>query len=177
MEEIEWMLIKTENDYFPKEFPDNYPFGKDIDMICNPKHLSLLDGKICAFMDMHVGQDYNYRKVEKGKGHVLYRFELEQCLVLQIDVACADEYLQETFVSKSLAYRIERNGYYIPTMRDEIVYRMAEYCRYPHKEKHLNYIKEHIEYLDRGYLKQNISGRYLEKVEQCLNLLELCGEA
>lgn len=149
LDDLEWMLIKTENDYFPKDFPVSYPAYKDIDMICKRRDAGVFMDRIVSFFGRHEKGQYETKVIsEEGKG---FRVRLELCgfLIFQVDVSYSSDILCEQFIEESLSRRVAKDGYYICDKKDEILYRMADLYRHPKKEKHITYIKNNIENLVR----------------------------
>lgn len=64
-----------------------------------------------------------------------------------VEVFYAHDLLQETFLRNSLSMRIKKDGYYVCSNKDELIYRMMEVYKYPNKRKHLMFIKDNLEKL------------------------------
>lgn len=136
---LDWMLIKTENDYFPANFPDSYALYKDIDMITTGKDAEVIRKRAIAFLENYQNQKYQIKLVSKKTGYLI-RLELEGFLIFQIDISFANEYLNEEFINRSLDNRIKKDDYYIASMMDECLYRFADFMKNPNKKWHLEYI-------------------------------------
>ena len=64
-----------------------------------------------------------------------------------VEVFYAHDLLQETFLRNSLSMRIKKDGYYVCSNKDELIYRMMEVYKFPKKSKHLMFIKDNLEKL------------------------------
>ena len=145
--DLDWMLIKTENYYFPKDFPDAYPMYKDIDMICRREDAKEILERISSFYNKYVNDLYDIKIIIEEEKGFKCRFELKGFLIFMVEVFYAHDLLQETFLRNSLSMRIKKDGYYVCSNKDELIYRMMEVYKYPNKRKHLMFIKDNLEKL------------------------------
>ena len=143
IEAFDWMLIKTDNNYFPEDFPRTYPFYKDIDIICKREHVGILKREIMDSLSENLEDRYQIRKVV-NRGNIRLRIELKGFLIFQFDVMYEDEYLTESFVNDSLSRKIKLDEYYICDTDDELVYRIVDFYKHPNKRNHLEYIKKYL---------------------------------
>lgn len=144
LNDLEWMLIKTENEYYPKDFPVSYPAYKDIDMICKRGDASVFMDRIVSFFGRHEKGQYETKIIsEKGKGFRV-RFELCDFLIFQVDVLYSSDILCEQFIVESLSRRIAKNGYFVCDTKDEILYRMADLYRHSEKKNHAMFIEDNL---------------------------------
>ena len=162
---LEWMLIKTENDYFPEDFPRSYPFYKDIDMICKREQVEMLKGKIMESLTEEIEDIYQVLTVER-QGSIRIRVELKGFLIFQFDLMYEDEYLKESFVNDSLSRKTQIDDYYICDTGDELVYRVVDVYKHPSKTKHLEYLKNY--FVDSCYenLWSAIPDRYKDNLQK-----------
>jgi len=160
IKEQKWMLIKTENDYFPKNFPDTYPMYKDIDLICSKHDFEALTNIIYKFYEKYENEQYRVTVVKKNEDNQRIRFELEGFLIFQVDVSSGFKGIKDLFIEKSLNDRILRNGYYVAQVKDEIVYRMHDLYYHPQKEKHRRYVLQYWSYFEKEYLRNCINEKY-----------------
>lgn len=162
IKDLEWMLIKTENNYFPKDFPDTYPAYKDIDMICKRDESKEILERIVSFYKKYAEHGYDVKVVLKeGKGFQV-RLELCEFLIFQVDISYSIDCFKEKFLNISLSRRIQKDDYWIADIRDEILYRIVEAYKYPNKKRHLEYVKENIVNFDRTYFFENVNIQYKE---------------
>lgn len=137
-----YMLIKSENDYFPKDFPMTYPKYKDIDIICDAESFQKLRNITMDYLSSNVDDRYTIKEIVKYEGNVFIRVELEGFLIFGIDLFASDPFLCDQFIEKSLKHRIQKGSYFVSSQEDDIVYRIVELYRNPQKERHLRFIKE-----------------------------------
>lgn len=164
--DLEWMLIKSENDYYPKDFPDSYPAYKDIDIICKRNELGEMLKHIIVFYTKYESDVYSMKVIEEeGKGFRV-RFELLGFLIFQVDVSCSIEYLKEEFLASSLSRKVRKDGYWISDKRDEVLYRIIEAYKYPSKKRHFCYVRENVGNLDMAYFFANINIQYKEALRE-----------
>ena len=164
-----YVIIKTDVEYMPLDFPEHYPLGKDIDIICANKNEH---EKVLASVKRDVekySDAYNLRFVEirDKEGNVyrtLLRFELKDKLVLQLDMAYRIVSLSEAFSVELCEGRIEKNGYYVPDISKELIVRLCEMMEHPEKVHHTEYVKKHFNKLDYA-----CCNKYL--TEEIMNLL------
>lgn len=149
-----YVITKVDVPYMPSDFPEHYPLGKDIDIIC-------ADEKEYAFVLDSVSKDvqeykdrYNIRVVKKhdncGKEYrSLLRLEQEDhFLVFLFDISCRTGSLACAFTQKMVGNRREANGYYVPTIKYEILIRLDEYHNNMNKHHHIDYVKAHRDAID-----------------------------
>lgn len=145
--DLDWMLIKTENDYFPKNFPDAYPAYKDIDVICRREEAEALCERLVSFFQKYENGRYKTKVVPEKKKGFRIRFELVGFLIFQVDVSWNNYLLQEAFLVDSLNRKTDKGGYFVCNEKDEVIYRIAEVYRHPQKKKHLYYVKDNLDKL------------------------------
>lgn len=171
---FDWMLIKTENDYFPKDFPASYPAYKDIDVICRAAERKDIEKEILMYFAEQLDKRYTVRVTEKLQDGSLIRIELQGFLIFQIDLSSAEEHLCENFIEHSLDEKISRGNYWICGNEDEIIYRIIECYTHPVKEKHLQYVQKNWKdsYLRR--LLDSIQEPYREDVRDLIQKKVMC---
>lgn len=168
MNGYKYMFIKTENDYFPCDFPLSFPKYKDIDVICAEEDMERLKNEILNYFSHSTNSEYNTKEVIKSNGNIQIRVELNGFLIFLVDLFCENKYLCDWYIKNSLDRRIKDNGYYVSEIRDEVVYRFVELFESPHKDYHLKYIREHIE-IGKGYeMVEYIKPQYREEFLQFL---------
>ncbi len=148
-----WMLIKSENEYTSENFPEEFPFSKDADMICSEKEFEKLKELTCSFFQKNVKEIYCVRKIDAAK-RIKVRIEQEGFLIFQIDLSCEADGLKQAFVEESLERRKKVKNYYIADETDEVYFRMNEYKKYPDKKRHLEYVEQHRNLYDEEKMRQ-----------------------
>lgn len=162
-----WMIIKLHTENLPASFPKNFPFSKDIDIICSPDDYN--DIVMCVLNYVKCKSEGYYdpiKVISDDSKHCKIRIELCGYLILQFDILAQSSWFSNEFISASLERRIHQDIYYIPLMRDELCYRMCEYLQNPHKEHHLQYMKEHHNDIDEKLMQKamNLSFTEIKKV-------------
>lgn len=151
-----YVLTKIDSPYMPSDFPLHYPLGKDIDIICaDMDEYQAIIGSILKDVDAYKDA-YSIRLVKKhdDKGQeyrTLVRLELEdQFLVFLFDVATRHRTGVEAsnFAREMMSDRKQREGYYVPSTRHEVVIRLQEVHDYPQKKHHLEYVRLHADNLE-----------------------------
>ena len=167
-----WMIIKLYTENLPDSFPKNFPFSKDIDIICS---LEDYDDIVMCVLDYVKCKSEGYydpiKVISDGGNHCRISIELCGYLILQFDILAQSSLLSDEFVSASLARRIHKDMYYIPSMKDELCYRMCEYLQNPYKEHHFQYMKVHIKDIDEKLMYSSIQ-MPVEKIEKLLLKLQ-----
>ena len=148
--DYEWMLIKTEADYMPLDFPNNIPFSKDVDMISSNDDFINVVESTWQYLNTLLSEKYEIRKID-DKDRVKIRVEKKGFLIIQIDISRSVAGLKQSFVESSLKNRHEKNGYYVSTDRDEVYFRMNEYRQNPNKIWHKVWVENHAELFDAEY--------------------------
>lgn len=162
---IKYVLIKTDTPYCPIDFPKSYAFSKDIDLLCDKKDYEDLKQRTEMFLDKAV-KGFEIRILEKDN-RKLYRVELNGFLIIQLDIGYVLSGLMDKFTFKVLEKRVEKNGYYIPSVADEICIRINELIKNPHKEHHWQYLRKHKEYCNLNYIEELLMCER-EKIEQII---------
>lgn len=143
IENIEYMMIKTETEYMPKDFPENIPFSKDADIIVSENDYNKLISMTKEFFEKELNGKYEIRIIDSSNNFRL-RIENKGFLIYQIDISKKVEGLKQNFIRESLTKRKNKNGYYVSEDSDEVYYRMNEYEIRPNKIWHKKYVEEHI---------------------------------
>lgn len=139
-----WMLIKTENDYFPEDFPKSFALYKDVDIITTIEDAEGIKQNAIDFLRNYQNGIYDIKVINRKMGYLI-RFEIENFLILQIDISFSNKFLNENFIINSLSNKIEKNDYYISSSKDECVYRFVDFIENPYKKKHWEYILSYFE--------------------------------
>ena len=158
-----YVITKIDVPYMPVDFPDHYPLGKDIDIICDgdEEYAQVVES---VLNDIDIYKDYyDIRVVKKiAKESKEYRslIRLEQeghVLAFLFDISCRTGSLAGAFVKELILSRQCRNIYYTPSIKYEIVIRLDEYWHHRRKGHHLDYINVHKDSLD-----EHLCDRYLK---------------
>ena len=169
--DFRYMLIKTENDYFPKNFPISYPKYKDIDIICDKDNFQDIEKTILDYLSSNLDDRYMIKEVIKFEGNVLIRVELKDFLILGFDLHVSVPYVCAEFIDRSLKQRIRRENYFVSCQEDEIVYRMVGLFSNPQKERHLRFIKDNWKETYAEYLLQCVRPQYRKEFKYFISAI------
>lgn len=142
-----WIVIKTDTPTMPDEFPEEYPFSKDIDIICMDEDYEAIIGKTVEFLKRATGKMRGV-SVVSGKEKTQIRVEQNGYLIFLFDIARQLLQMGDEFIKCSIEQREYVNGYYVAKKQHELIYRIYEYLTYPTKKKHYDYIKRNRNILD-----------------------------
>jgi len=162
-----WQLIKLDTPYKPENFPEEFAFSKDIDMVCSPDDFENMIATTVSYFEKECSGYYdNVKSIRKSDNNHSLRIELNGFLIFMIDIWKQSIGLADGYDCESLARRIKVGTYFVPDDADELCYRLAEYIDNPDKIKHLEYVKKHIDKLNEQRVRDNVKG-----VDKILKLL------
>lgn len=134
-----YVIIKEETPYSLKKFPIEYPFHKDLDILCSKDSYLDIVKKCLEFSEVYK-EKYNI-KILKNDINFKLRFELNGFLCYQIDIS--NEY-SNLDLDTLLANKVSKSNYFIPRIEDEIIIREIEYKNSNNsKVHHLDFIKKY----------------------------------
>jgi hypothetical protein len=154
--ERKYVVTKYDVPYMPEDFPLHYPLGKDIDIICKDfNEYGLILESILNDLEQYKDY-YNIRIIKKkdkegNEYRTLVRLEQEdQYLVLQFDVSSRHRIGSATtdFIDEMVSTRQEKDMFYIPQAKYELILRLQELNEHPEKLHHKDYVIRHIKNLD-----------------------------
>lgn len=129
-----WIITKLKSANLPTDFPERFPFSKDIDILCDKEDFKEIIGRSVAFFAEKCKGYYDEPIViREDSTRCRIRIELEGYLIFLIDLCCSLKGLSDEFVNDSLSRRIKQHNYYIPNKSDEICFRINEFIAYPEK--------------------------------------------
>ena len=149
-----YVITKVDVPYMPLDFPDKYPLGKDLDIVCdNSDYLSVVNN-IKEFLKKYE-DDYKiiiHNEYDEGGEDLRSYIRLEQeagYLVLQFDISTANQLGKEfDFINEMISNRILKDCYYIPNIKHELLLRIVEVKNHPEKKHHSKYIMQNLNSLD-----------------------------
>ncbi len=153
--EYKYVITKIDVPYMPKDFPEHYPLGKDVDIICadEREYARIIESVI---KDVQVYEDYyNIRIVRKrdkigNEYRSLLRLEQEgQFLAFLFDISYRTGRLTNAFTQEMTNNRCEVNGIYVPQLKYEVIIRLDEYHNNMSKKHHIDYVKAHRDAVDK----------------------------
>lgn len=139
-----YVLTKTDVPYMQDEFPQSYPLGKDMDVICAKSDYH----KICETIVntlTEMGLPYELREVNKSDAHRLIRIECGGELIYQFDIASVLEDIKDGFVEHVLERKVRAGKYFIPHKSDELILRIYEIMHNNSKKHHIEYVQQHVD--------------------------------
>lgn len=150
-----YVLVKHETPYMTKDFPKSYPFGKDIDIICDINEYESLIDFTTDYLEKR--EHPCALRILTSNNHTLFRLELNDVLLFQIDIGYSIDGISSEFWKKVFDKRELTDEYYVPTIADECIIRANEYIHSPNKKHHLEYISKNRELFNLDDLSQNIT--------------------
>lgn len=158
LNQFSYALIKTEVPYFPLNFPEEIPVGKDLDIICSRDDYAPLLKELKNFAVESEVYDIVFKKMRNDKANTQIRFEIAGKLILQLDVAYKIPHQIADVVSVALEKRVLKDGYYVLDDVYEYLVRMVTYTDKPNKKYHLEYLKAH-----QSVYSEELASKYLDK--------------
>lgn len=162
--QYKWILIKTDTPVRPDNFPDAYPFSKDIDIVCTDEDYEAIIDEAIEFLKNAIGRIYKLNVIN-GVHRTKIRVEQNGYLVLQFDISRSFVHMEKKFIKNSIKEREYINGYYVAKLEYELIYRMYEFLLFPHKNWHLDYIKKNKNFWNANMAKEALP-YYRDKIKQ-----------
>lgn len=146
--DIPYFLIKLDTPYAVQDFPENYPVGKDLDIITLPEHY----GDVINALGSLDPSGFGLRMISNSSNHRL-RFETDGVLHYQFDVTCSfNKHLDEDFLRMCMKHRLKKDGYYFLPTGYEIAFRLYEIAMEPQKKHHSEWAKSKSLYINKEIL-------------------------
>lgn len=147
LNKYKYVLTKMDVPYMPQDFPNRFPVGKDMDILCTEEDASLIKK---AFVELCKGKytDLSLRVLE-SKYNTRIRLEFMGHLIYQFDMTWKVDSLNGNYIEDAIACRREINGYYTMDMKYEYIFRMICYLKNKAKKYHLVYLQEHKKEYDK----------------------------
>lgn len=138
-----YVVIKLESEYWTNDFPNRYPFGTDVGIVCKKGFEKALVADTIEFVTKNIDvRRYTVRHIAENSGDII-RIECGDCLVFQFDIVTELAGISQEFIYDLIANRENRRGCYVPSLSDELVYQEQEYRNCPKKKQHLEFIQNH----------------------------------
>lgn len=138
-----YVVIKLDSEYLPYDFPNRYPFGKDLDIVCEKEFAKTLVADTIEFITKNIDvRRYTIRHIKESNRDRI-RIECGNCLIFQFDIVTDLEGISQGFICDSIKNREKRRGCYVPRLSDELIYREQEYRNHPEKKQHLEFVQNH----------------------------------
>ena len=121
--DINYALTKIDVPYNPKDFPNTYAIGKDLDIFVSQNDYKEIK-KITSKYFKQYNKQFNIKIIEKDNNFRL-RMEENNKLHYQIDITINDKLIQN---------RVKKKNYYILSLENEKIVRLFEYKKNPKKK-------------------------------------------
>lgn len=147
IEQYRWIAVKTDTPAMPDDFPETYPFSKDIDIICLDKDYNSIIDRTETFLNKVTDRIHEVNVIV-GKDKTQIRLEQRGYLIFLFDIAVRLPDMEERFIEQSIERRKYLNGYYVAEEQDELIYRLYEYLMHSSKKHHIDYIRNNKQFWD-----------------------------
>jgi len=158
-----YFVAKFKSPYNPPNFPDSYPVGRDVDIVCSDDDFNKIADLTFAFFKRD--KVFSKRIINDNPYHIRFRYEVSDYferpkpmphdklingksmtkLHFQFDIcATAGEnfnWISPTFISRSLERKKSINNIYVPEETDETALRVFYFKKSPDSFHHLDFIK------------------------------------
>ena len=132
IKDINYGLTKIDVPYNPKEFPNKYAVGKDLDILVSANDYNKIKTiTIKYFKQYHL---FTFKIIETNNNFRL-RLEVKNKLHYQIDI---------TINNSLIIGRVEKDNYYILSLENEKKVRLNEIKKNPHKKHHKDWLLGNI---------------------------------
>lgn len=139
--DIPYIALKLDVPYMVNDFPNEYPIGKDIDLIVEQHNLPLMIDRTKQFSEK--GNNFKVKWYVK-KCRFKVRFEFMGELHYQIDVRSNYKDLSKEFISESIIYRSKKDYIQTTPIRYEVIYRLVDLYEDRYKKHHVQFIANNI---------------------------------
>ncbi len=162
---MKYVLIKHDTPYMTPDFPETYPFSKDIDIVCDCKDYNRIveyTGQVLSRIEGYELKHISY------EGRDLFRLELSGFLIIQFDISVGMDGISQDFWRDVMDNRCSRGIYYIPQTAHEVCIRICEYLKNPAKKHHLQYLIDNKDYIDSDYASVMVDGVDRKKINELI---------
>ena len=139
----DYVLVKTDVPYMPRNFPNTFPLGKDLDIVCTQESFEPIRQQILDFAE---SENPGFNLIEKVKENEFrLRFELEGFLIYQLDLRTK---IHDMNTAQIIGRREAKNNYFVPTLADEAMLRAKEFAANNRKMHHQEFVESAMHQLD-----------------------------
>ena len=124
IKDINYALTKIDVPYNPKEFPNKYAVGKDLDILVSANDYNKIKTITIKYFKQY--PLFTFKIIETNNNFRL-RLEVKNKLHYQIDI---------TVNNALIIGRVEKDNYYILSLENEKIVRLNEFKKNPHKKHH-----------------------------------------
>jgi hypothetical protein len=124
MSKYNYFITKIDVPYVPKDFPNTYAIGKDLDIVVSKEHFE--DVKL--FCDLY-SRTYPYFNIiwQRERGGFGLRFEKDGKLHFKFDIRHSVKHIDDDHIVSSMNNRLLKDGYFITDNLHEKLYRKVAY--------------------------------------------------
>lgn len=141
---FDYVIIKNDVPYMPVDFPNHIPLGKDLDVLCRNKDISIICDDLLSTLKP-LKDYYEVLKCKDNENKCRIRIEKNGYLFFQIDIASELVLLSKNFVDDCIDNRRDLGVFFSDEDRFEYVVRLQEIMCNPQKKHHREWISEHSE--------------------------------
>ena len=150
LDKYPYALAKTEVPYYPIEFPDKIPVGKDVDVFCRSEDINIIKDEIVKNLD---NNKYDIIIINSPCG-IQIRLQIGGLLIFLIDMIFKDKTLGEKFIKEAINTRIIKNSFQVINRKYEYIYRMNAYACNRGKKHHKEYLINNRADYDKDLVKE-----------------------
>ena len=147
-----YALAVDKTPYMPKNFPEEIPVGKDVDILVTPKDYESILNTLIQFASYY--NDRYEVKVLQIDNNTRIRFERSSQLILLLDISSSISQLSPAFIEDGIKNRESCNGYFKLSRPYEYIYRMYKYALNTQKTWHLDYLLKNVQDYDAALSKK-----------------------
>lgn len=163
-----YMIIKLISPNMQKNFPFNLSFSSDIDIIVSKQDFKKLVDFTYNYAVDRYSIDYEINIVDLGEHEQKITLNLHGYLIFMFHIYDEIKDVSDKFIENSLLRKEWNKYFWIPSKKDEICYRFAEYHNYQSKISHWTYILENSNDIDFELISNNVNNS-----EELLSKLKL----
>ena len=134
LRDYDYALTKVDVPYMPKDFPNTYPIGKDMDMYVSKRDYANVKTLTHTFIMENKYDTLFTLKIVTGHDNTRFRLERNGKLHYQIDITIDTESLLEN--------KVCGEHYHMLSLKSEMIVRKQEVLKHPHKKHHLIWIHD-----------------------------------
>ena len=128
IKDIHYALTKIDVPYNPKEFPNKYAVGKDLDILVSTNDYDTIKTITIKYFKQY--DQFIFKIIEK-ENNLRLRMEKNSKLHYQIDI---------TINNSLIVNRVKKDNYYILSLENEKIIRLNEIKNNPNKKHHKEWI-------------------------------------
>lgn len=147
LREFRYCIIERGSGKLSEDFPKNFYFNEDIDILVKQSELEKIVEKTVDFCKAHFASDWITVDSEESRYGKRVWVRLRGCMLIMFDFMIEVPEICQEYVKECLERR-EGTAYYYLSLEDEVHFRLAKYLSNPNKVWHAKYIKEKVDLFD-----------------------------